>query len=117
MDAILIEQVLSNLMENAVIHGQTTTRIQLSLRQKGDSACFTVSDNGQGIPEKELPTLFDGALKHGETDACDGKRNMGLGLSVCLAIVRAHGGTLSARNLPSGAEFTFRLPLNKEDTP
>lgn len=116
MDAILIEQVLSNLMENAVIHGETTTRIQLSLRQKGDFACFTVSDNGRGIPEKELPTLFDGTLKHGETDACDGKRNMGLGLSVCLAIVRAHGGTLSAKNLPGGAEFTFRLPLNQEDS-
>ena len=75
-----------------------------------------MSDNGRGIPEKELPTLFDGTLKHGETDACDGKRNMGLGLSVCLAIVRAHGGTLSAKNLPGGAEFTFRLPLNQEDS-
>ena len=45
----------------------------------------------------------------------DGKRNMGLGLSVCQAIVRAHGGSISARNLSEGAEFTFRLPLPKEE--
>lgn len=115
MDAILIEQVLSNLMENAVAHGVTTTEIQLSLQSEEAYACFVVADNGQGIPEKELPTLFDGTLKHNETDNGDGKRNMGLGLSVCLAIVRAHGGTMSARNLPGGAEFTFRLPLSKED--
>ena len=115
MDAILIEQVLSNLMENAVAHGATTTCIQLTLRSENGFACFTVADNGQGIPERDLPTLFDGTLKHNEAANCDGKRNMGLGLSVCLAIVRAHGGTMSARNLPSGAEFTFRLPLPKED--
>lgn len=116
MDAILIEQVLSNLMENAVAHGVTTTEIRLTLQAERSFACFMVADNGQGIPEKELPTLFDGTLKHNETDSCDGKRNMGLGLSVCLAIVRAHGGSMSARNLSSGAEFTFRLPLAKEDS-
>ena len=117
MDAILIEQVLSNLLENAAVHGKTTTEIRLSLRAEDGFACFTVEDNGQGIPARELPTLFDGTLKHGETARSDGKRNMGLGLSVCLAIVRAHGGTLSAQNLPQGAEFTFRLPLLKEEHP
>lgn len=116
MDAILIEQVLSNLMENAVVHGKTTTEIHLTLSQRGNYAYFIVADNGQGIPPEELPTLFDGTLKHNETPRGDGKRNMGLGLSVCMAIIRAHGGTLSARNLSHGAEFTFRLPLAKEDT-
>ena len=53
-------------------------------------------------------------MKHSETPTSDGKRNMGLGLSVCLAIVRAHGGTMEARNLETGAEFTFCLPLNLE---
>ena len=115
MDAILIEQVLSNLMENSMIHGEVTTEIQLSLRADGKYACFTVADNGKGIPPKELPTLFSGTLKRGETSQGDGKRNMGLGLSVCLAIVRAHGGRLTARNLSQGAEFTFRLPLLKEE--
>ena len=110
-DPILVEQVLSNLLENAALHGETTTRITLSVQEDGSFARFSVRDNGRGIPKKVLPTLFDGGLKHSETSACDGKRNMGLGLSVCLAIVRAHGGSMEANNLSAGAEFSFRLPL------
>lgn len=116
MDPILIEQVLSNLLENAVIHGKTTTRIRLRVSREGNFACFSVADNGQGIPPQALPTLFDGTLKQNETPSGDGKRNMGLGLSVCLAVVRAHGGSMEAFNLKNGAEFFFRLPLSKEDT-
>ena len=115
MDPILIEQVLSNLMENAAVHGGTTTLITLSLSAGGGFACFTVADNGRGIPVKDLPRLFDGTLKQNETGSGDGKRNMGLGLSVCLAVVRAHGGDMQARNLSGGAEFSFRLPLWKEE--
>ena len=116
MDPILIAQVLSNLLENAVLHGGTTTAISLSVQKEGDFARFSVRDNGRGIPEKSLPTLFDGTMQHSETPTSDGKRNMGLGLSVCLAIVRAHGGTMEAQNLETGAEFSFRLPLNKEES-
>ena len=116
MDPILIAQVLSNLLENAVLHGGTTTAISLSVQKEGDFARFSVRDNGRGIPESALPTLFDGTMKHSETPTSDGKRNMGLGLSVCLAIVRAHGGTMEAHNLETGAEFSFRLPLNKEES-
>ena len=116
MDPILIGQVLSNLLENAVLHGETTTLIRLSVRQSGSFARFSVQDNGQGISEKALSTLFDGTLKHSETPSGDGKRNMGLGLSVCLAIVRAHGGTMEAHNLKTGAEFSFQLPLYEEES-
>lgn len=114
MDPILIEQVLSNLLENAAVHGVTTTEIHLTVYEEARFACFSVRDNGQGIPEKELPALFDGTLKHTDSSIGDGKRNMGLGLSVCLAIVRAHGGAMEAKNLECGAEFLFRLPLSKE---
>ena len=116
MDPILIEQVLSNLLENAVLHGKGTTHIRVSVRADGPCARFSVADDGCGIPKKELSTLFDGSLKHNETSGGDGKRNMGLGLSVCLAIVRAHGGTMEARNLETGAEVSFRLPLSEEAT-
>ena len=116
MDPILIAQVLSNLLENAVLHGGTTTAISLSVQKEGDFARFSVRDNGRGIPESALPTLFDGTMKHSETPTSDGKRNMGLGLSVCLAIVRAHGGAMEAHNLETGAEFSFRLPLDKEES-
>ena len=73
-------------------------------------------DNGQGIPPQKLHSLFDGALKCDESAPRDGKRNMGLGLSVCMAIVRAHGGTMEAKNTDHGAAFSFCLPLSKEDT-
>lgn len=116
MDPILIRQVLSNLLENAAVHGKTTTNIQLSVRSDGKFACFSVRDNGQGIPPTALPSLFDGTLKHSCTPSIDGKRNMGLGLSVSMAIVRAHGGNMIAKNLSTGAEFLFRLPLTEEET-
>lgn len=111
MDPILIEQVLSNLLENAVLHGKSVSRIQVAVQREDGWARFSVADDGQGIAPDVLPRLFDGTLKHSETPSGDGKRNMGLGLSVCLAIVRAHGGTMEAQNLDRGAEFTFRLPL------
>ena len=116
MDAILIEQVLSNLLENAVEHGVTTTHICLCVEADGSFARFSVRDNGQGISPEALPRLFDGTLKGSGSPTGDGKRNMGLGLSVCLAIVRAHSGTMEAKNLEAGAEFSFRLPLSKEET-
>lgn len=115
MDAILIMQVLSNLMENAVFHGGTTTHIALAAQRDGPWARFYVQDNGQGIPPQKLHTLFSGALRCEDSSPGDGKRNMGLGLSVCMAIIRAHGGTLEAKNLESGAEFSFCLPLTKEE--
>ena len=112
MDPILIVQVLSNLMENAVIHGETTTHIHISLSKKDDSAYFVVLDNGKGISKEVLPTLFDGALTRNTSVSGDEKRNMGLGLSVCSAVVKAHGGTMKAQTTPRGTEFMFQLPLN-----
>lgn len=115
MDAILISQVLSNLLENAVFHGGGTTRILVSVIQESHWARFIVQDNGQGIPPQKIDSLFDGSLKSSESVPGDGKRNMGLGLSVCMAIVRAHGGSMEAHNTGSGAEFSFRLPLSEEE--
>ena len=117
MDPILIEQVLSNLIENAATHGVTTTAIHLSVSKMEDGlAAFSVRDNGQGIPPALLPHLFDYSIRHSAGPTGDGKRNMGLGLSVCNAIVKAHGGHLTARNTGDGAEFIFCLPLSKEET-
>ena len=114
VDAILIEQVLSNLLENAMNHGKTTSHICISVTEEDGFARFAVTDNGCGIAKDTLATLFDGSLKHSETTSGDGKRNMGLGLSVCMAIIRVHGGTMDAQNLDTGAEFSFRLPLQEE---
>jgi len=108
MDPILIEQVLANLLENAAVHGGASN-ISLSLEQEEGFAVVSVRDDGRGIPPKELDGLFDGRVRSRRPPDGD-KRNMGLGLSVCRAIVLAHGGTIRARNLPQGAEFSFRLP-------
>ena len=116
MDAILIEQVLGNLMENAVSHGQITSLIRVSVYVEGENAVFSIQDNGKGIPTEQIPHLFTGISHSNDNRTVDGKRNMGLGLTVCKAIVQAHGGTILGRNLPQGGtEFAFRLPLTNPD--
>ena len=113
MDPLLIEQVLVNLMENAVIHGGTS-RIDIALTQEGEDAVFTVSDNGSGIPVYLLGKLFDGAARSDRTS--DGKRSMGIGLSVCRTVVQAHGGTIRGENKKEGgACFTVTLPMKGDD--
>lgn len=100
MDPLLIEQVLVNLMENAVIHGGTS-RIDVTLSQQGGNAVFTVADNGRGIPLHLLNKLFDGAARSDRSS--DGKRSMGIGLSVCRTVVLAHGGTIRGENKKTAA--------------
>ena len=113
MDPLLIEQVLVNLLENAVIHGETH-HIDVTLRREGDNAVFTVSDDGRGIPLSLLPRLFDGAARSDRRS--DGKRSMGIGLSVCRTVVQAHGGTIRGENKrEGGACFTVTLPMKGDD--
>ena len=114
MDPLLIEQVLENLMENSVLHGKTTSHIDVSIRCLGSSALFTVLDNGVGISPASAMHLFDGKLMHEPAEA-DSKKNMGIGLSVCMSIVKAHGGDMTATNMPmGGAAFHFTLPLEED---
>ena len=114
MDATLIRQVMMNLLENAAIHGGNVTQIRFQLSREGSSACFAISDNGIGIPKEKLPTIFDGGLSGVSHNNFDMKKNMGIGLSVCYTIVKAHDGTMTAENLESGgACFRFYLPLEE----
>ena len=115
MDPILIEQVLSNLMDNAVIHGKGLTQIRIEAESTDGEVVVRVRDNGCGIEESLLPHLFDGSLLFSEKNGSDGSRFMGIGLSVCRSIVEAHGGRIWADNLPGGgAEFCFTLPEGGE---
>ena len=112
MDAILIEQVLLNLMENAVIHGKTTSKLIINLIVREQNAVFTVEDNGEGIRGNILPVIFEGNIGSHDEGESDKKRNMGIGLSVCLSIIKAHKGTMKAENKPEGgARMTFTLPV------
>ena len=110
MDATLIEQVLINLMENAVLHAKGATEIEL-----GGLARFRVLDNGAGIDPAVLPKLFEEMFPHAGELRGDGRRSMGIGLSVCMSIVRAHGGTMKAENRATGgACVSFALPMEEE---
>ena len=112
MDATLIRQVIMNLLENAAIHGGNVTQIRVCLSREGTNACF--SDNGVGIPKERLSTIFNGGLSGVSHNNFDMKKNMGIGLSVCYTIVKAHDGTMTAENLDSGgACFRFYLPLEE----
>ena len=113
LDPLLMEQVLLNLLENAVIHGGRTDRIDIRLCRRGTGwICITVEDNGNGIPGEKLERLFDSSAHHALQG--DKKRNMGIGLSVCRTVVEAHSGRISARNIKnSGAQFTIELPLEE----
>ena len=114
MDAVLIGQVLTNLLENAVIHARGMTVLELLVRQEGDRVRFTVRDNGCGIAPDRLEDLFTGYLGSSDRQGDALRRNMGIGLSVCATIVKAHGGRITAKNRPTGgAEFTFTLDLEE----
>ena len=102
-----------NLMENAVIHGETH-HIDVTLSSEGNCAVFTVADDGRGIPQHLLPRLFDGSARSDRSS--DGKRSMGIGLSVCRTIVLAHGGVIRGDNRQEGgAVFTVTLPMKGEN--
>ena len=112
MDPVLIQQVLQNLLDNAVLHGKTATRILVNAKSENGYAVVSVTDNGAGIERSRLEHLFDGALPFsGQQQNADRSRSLGIGLSVCRAIIRAHGGSIFAANRPEGgACFTFTLP-------
>lgn len=115
MDAILIQQVLMNLLENAVFHANGMNNLWLTVEKRNTKAVFTISDDGCGIPADRMGSLFTGLLDSQEpTDNC--RSNMGIGLSVCAAIVKAHGSEITAKNRPEGgAEFSFALELEEQE--
>lgn len=115
MDAILIEQVIINILENAVHHATGFTKLSLVVSMTNDSAVFEISDDGCGIEKERAETIFDG-YANSFTGASDNKkRNAGIGLSVCASIVKAHGGSIIAENAKSGgAVFRFTLPIREE---
>lgn len=112
MDALLIEQVLKNLLENAAAHGENTTKITISLEIKGDNALFRVEDNGKGIPKELQGHLFDGAAIGQIKFSGDSSRGMGIGLELCSTVVKLHGGEMRGYNTKNGAAFEFTLPMN-----
>lgn len=114
MDAILIEQVIINLLENAVVHSRCPAPIELKVTDHPDFVSFSIEDQGVGLSAERLENLFDGA----PSSTSDGRKGMGIGLTICKTIIAAHHGTLTGRNKPGGgAEFIFTLPKRAEASP
>ena len=113
MDATLIQQVLINLLENAVYHSGTDKPIDLIVTTDQINAVFTIRDYGKGIDPQNLNTLFDGYTVS-QNRSSDSHKGIGIGLSICKTIISAHQGIIIAKNHGSGAEFKFTLPLGED---
>ena len=109
MDAILIEQVLLNLLENAIVHSQSSRPILCYVDDDEQSVTFHVKDYGVGIEPERLKNIFDGNSYIGN-NISDSNKGMGIGLSICKTIITAHNGTINAKNHEQGTEFYFTLP-------
>jgi two-component system sensor histidine kinase KdpD len=108
-DALLIERVLVNLLENASKYTPPESTVTLSAAVAGDFLSVSISDNGPGLPPGREEAVFQ-KFTRGERESST--PGVGLGLSICRAIVEAHSGKITAKNQPGGgASFTFTLPL------
>lgn len=108
MDGILIEQVLVNLVENALRHAGSESPVEIEAYERTGEVEVSVADRGPGIPPGSESELFSG-IGRARMSAGAG---MGLGLAICRGIVEAHGGRICATNREGGgARFSFTLPL------
>ena len=114
IDPILIEQVILNVLQNAVMHSESEKPVDLIVTDEEDEATFTIRDYGKGIDKNKLATLFEGTGGFSESAGADSHKGMGIGLSICKTIVNAHGGEIRAKNHADGAEFSFTLPKETE---
>ena len=115
MDAMLIEQVIINILQNAQLHAHSKKPLELTVNEEGEFVLFRVKDYGDGIDESKLNTIFDGEGYTDKDRKNDSYKGMGIGLSICKTIISAHGGTISASNHDEGAEFCFSLPKGMEE--
>ena len=112
MDAKLISQVIINLLDNAIKHTDKNKEIEVRASKLDSSVSVEILDRGTGIKEEALPHIFQ--MFYTTRGKCvDSQRGMGLGLSICESIIKAHNGTIEAYNRADGAGacFKFTLPL------
>jgi two-component system sensor histidine kinase KdpD len=111
VNATLIEQALGNLLENAARHTPAGTVVRVRAQRDADVLLVSVEDFGPGLPEGDIERLF-AKFQHGTGDAPGG--GMGLGLAICRAVMRLHGGRVWAERIPGGgAAFRFTLPIEE----
>jgi two-component system sensor histidine kinase KdpD len=110
VDASLVEHALGNLLENAASHTPAGTVVRLRAERRGDELLMTVEDYS-GIAERDVERIFD-KFHHGSVEGSEA--GMGLGLAICRAIVRLHGGQAWAERVAGGGTaFRFTLPVEE----
>jgi len=108
IDEGLLQIAVDNLLQNAIQYTPPTTAIHLEAMMQGGELVIEVRDEGGGIPQAELPRLFEKFYRVPGTQTA----GTGLGLSICKGLVESMGGTIEVKNAPSGgAQFTLRLPV------
>ena len=109
-DAGRLAQVVANLLTNAIQYNRPDGEVRVALETRDGLAVLEVADTGNGIAPEDLPRIFERFYRADKSRTGGG--NAGLGLSICKAIVEAHGGTIEAANAaPAGARMIVRLPL------
>jgi len=113
-DPAKIEQVLNNLISNAIKYSPPDTTVDVQLSRDGERAVLAVQDRGQGIPEEELDALFQ-PFETTSVRATGGEKSTGLGLVITKRIVEGHGGSISVKSrVGEGTTFTVKLPLDDQ---
>jgi signal transduction histidine kinase len=111
-DQVRLEQVFNNLLGNALKYTPARGRIEVAIHRASDEVVITVTDSGVGIPEDQLPHIFD-LFAQADTSLDRSQGGMGIGLTLVRSLVQLHGGdvTASSPGPGQGSEFTVRLPL------
>jgi two-component system, OmpR family, sensor histidine kinase KdpD len=113
LDYVEIDQVLSNLIENATRYAPAATEIQVAVQRANGEVRVAVEDRGPGVPRSSVPHLFDPFYR--VADGTPRPAGLGLGLAVAKGLVEAHGGRIWVENRPGGgARFSFTLPLTED---
>jgi two-component system sensor histidine kinase KdpD len=112
VDAALVLQLLTNLLDNIARHAPAGRLIEIRAHAEGDWVRVSIDDDGPGLPPGDAERLFAKFQRGREESDAPGA---GLGLAICRAIVKAHGGMIRAMNRPgaSGARFEFTLPIRE----
>lgn len=113
IDLTLMAQVITNLLDNALKYSEDETPIEIRARATKQNITLEIADRGTGIPEEDLPHIFETFYRAHRTGGIGGT---GLGLSICEGIVNAHQGSIEAENRPDGGSiFRIHLPIHTPD--
>ncbi len=116
IDAVAIEQVLINLLDNALQYTPAASPLEINAAEADNNIVLQVLDHGPGLPPGKEEQVFQKFFRSHPANTIQGSRGIGLGLAICRGIVEAHGGTITAQNRPDGGAL-FRLTLPLTGTP